>query len=63
MTSFYDIFVGSFVMALQLMTILAAVLAAVACVGVAVFLGFNFLRGIYWAAAGKPMPPKPEPHS
>jgi hypothetical protein len=59
-TTFYDIFVGSFIMTLQLLTIIAAVLAACASVGAIGFFGVSFLRGVYLAATGKPMPPKPE---
>jgi hypothetical protein len=58
-TTFYDIFVGSFIMTLQLLTIIAAVLAC-ASVGAIGFFGVSFLRGVYLAATGKPMPPKPE---
>lgn len=59
MTGFAELFWNTFVFSLQMLTILAGVLAAVSAVMLAGFLVIGFIRGAYLAAVGKPMPPKP----
>lgn len=61
MSTLLELFWNSFLVTFQFLAILAGVAAAVAVLALVSFYGFCFLRGVYWAATGKPLPPKPAP--
>lgn len=63
MTSFWDLFASSFWVTLQLLTLFAGVLSAFAALALSLYFGFRFFQGAYWAALGRPMPPKPDKRS